>query len=163
MPARGRTDALPPATRCKLEDRTISKLEVKVLSALTDDTQVALSALFARLVESPGHPVVTTRALALERTIIAVRFGGSRSRYLAALRARGAALAVARAIIADQLRRQDIAKRRDAAALLGGDLASTTASMVRCRSGRCAPTAARRGSAAGGAGSRSSLRGRFSY
>ncbi len=105
--------ALPPATRCKLDGRTISKLEVKVLSALTADTQVALSALFARLVESPGHPVATTRVLALERTIIAVRFGGSRSRYLSALRARGAALAVARAIIADQLRRQDIAKRRD--------------------------------------------------
>ena len=51
--------SLPPATRCKLDGRTISKPEVKVLSALTDDTQVALSALFARLVESQGHPVVT--------------------------------------------------------------------------------------------------------
>ena len=105
--------SLPPATRCKLDGRTISKLEVKVLSALTDDTQVALSALFARLVESPGHPVATSRVLALERTIIAVRFGGSRSAYLSALRSRGASLPVARAIIADQLRRQDIAKRRD--------------------------------------------------
>ena len=95
-----------------------------MLSALTDDTQVALSALFARLVESPGHPVATTRVLALERTIIAVRFGGSRSRYLSALRARGASLAVARAIIADQLRRQDIAKRRDVpVAYVGRDLA----------------------------------------
>ena len=105
--------ALPPATRCKLDGRTISKPEVTVLSELTDDTQVALSALFARLVESQGHPVVTSRVLALERTIIAVRFGGSRSAYLSALRARGASLAVARAVIADQLRRQDIAKRRD--------------------------------------------------
>ena len=115
--------ALPPATRCKLDGRTISKLEVKVLSALTDDTQVALSALFARLVESPGHPVATTRVLALERTIIAVRFGGSRSRYLSALRARGASLTVARAVIADQLRRQDIAARRDVQpAFVGRDL-----------------------------------------
>ena len=69
--------ALPPVTRCKLDGRTVSKLEVKVLSALTDDTQVALSVLFARLVESPGHPVATSRVLALEQTIIAVRFGGS--------------------------------------------------------------------------------------
>jgi hypothetical protein len=105
--------SLPPATRCQLDGKTISKLEVKVLSSLTDDSQVALSALFARLVESPGHPVATARVLALEQTIIAVRFGGSRSRYLAALRARGASLPVARAVIADQLRRQDIAKRRD--------------------------------------------------
>ena len=105
---------LPPATRCRLDGRTVSKLEVKTLSALTADTQVALSSLFARLVESPGHPVAESRVLALEETIVAVRFGGSRSRYLAALRARGASLAVARAVIADQLRRQDFARKRDA-------------------------------------------------
>jgi hypothetical protein len=106
--------ALPPATRCRLDGQTISKLEVKTLSALTADTQVALSALFARLVESPGHPVALSRVLALEQTIIAVRFGGSRSRYLSALRARGASLGVGRAVITDQLRRQDIAKKRQA-------------------------------------------------
>ena len=106
--------ALPPATRCRLDGRTIAKLEVKTLSALTADTQVALSALFARLVESPGHPVALSRVLALEQTIVAVRFGGSRSRYLSALRARGASLGVGRAVITDQLRRQDIAKKRQA-------------------------------------------------
>jgi hypothetical protein len=105
---------LPPATRCRLDGRTISKLEVKTLSALTADTQVALSSLFARLVESPGHPVAESRVLALEETIVAVRFAGSRSRYRAALRARGASPAVARAVIADQLRRQDFARKRDA-------------------------------------------------
>jgi hypothetical protein len=105
---------LPPATRCRLDGRTISKLEVKTLSGLTADTQVALSALFARLVELPGHPVSSSRVLALERTIVAVRFGGSRSAYLSALRTRGASLPVGRAIIADQLRRQDIAKKRKA-------------------------------------------------
>ena len=52
----GQIDLLP-ATRCSLDGRTISQLEVKTLSALTADTQVALSSLFARLVESPGHPV----------------------------------------------------------------------------------------------------------
>jgi hypothetical protein len=104
--------SLAPATRCSLDGRTISKLEVKTLSSLTGDTQVALSALFARLVEGPGHPVATSRVLALEETIVAVRFRGSRTAYLAALTARRASLPVARAIIADQLRRQDIAKRR---------------------------------------------------
>ncbi|HEU0304806.1 MAG TPA: hypothetical protein VFR32_09525 [Gaiellaceae bacterium] len=102
--------ALPPATRCRLDGKTIPKLEVKRLAALTGDPQVALSALFARLVE--GHPVDPSRVLALEETIVSVRFGGSRTAYLNALRSRGASLVVARAIIADQLRRQDIAKKR---------------------------------------------------
>ena len=104
--------ALPSATRCSLDGRTIAKVEVKALAALTADTQVALSALFARLVEGPGHPVSTARVLALEQTIVSVRFRGSRAAYLSALRARSASLAVARAVIADQLRRQDIAKKR---------------------------------------------------
>lgn len=104
--------ALPPAMRCSLDGRTVPRIAVKALSSLTGDPQVALSALFARLVEEPGHPVETSRVLALEGTIISVRFGGSRASYLAALRARRASVSLARAIIADQLRRQDIAKQR---------------------------------------------------
>jgi hypothetical protein len=50
--------------------------------------------------------------LAVEQAIISVRFRGSRSSYLSALRAKGASLPVARAVIADQLRRQDIARKR---------------------------------------------------
>jgi hypothetical protein len=104
--------ALPPDTRCRVDGKSISKLGVKALTAVTGDPQVALSALFARLVETPGHPVANARLLAVEQAIIAVRFRGSRTSYLSALRAKGASLPVARAIIADQLRRQDIARKR---------------------------------------------------
>jgi len=104
--------ALPPDLRCRLDGRSISKLGVKALAAVTADPQVALSALFARLVEAPGHPVAESRVLAVEQAIVSVRFGGSRASYLSALRTRGASLPVARAVIADQLRRQDIARKR---------------------------------------------------
>ena len=155
--------ALPPATRCKLDGRTISKLEVKVLSALTADTQVALSALFARLVESPGHPVATTRVLALERTIIAVRFGGSRSRIsVCSACPRGGACRRTR----DHRRPVASGRTSRSGAMCAGPrrprCRSTTASTVRCRSGRCEPTAPRRGSAAGDADLRSCRRDRFS-
>jgi hypothetical protein len=114
--------ALPADTRCRLDGKAIPKVSVKALAGVTGDTQVALSALFARLVESPGHPVANARVLAVEETIVSVRFGGSRTAYLSALRARGASLPVARSIIADQLRRQDIARRREVADPTGGQI-----------------------------------------
>jgi hypothetical protein len=104
--------ALPPDTRCRVDGKSISKLGVKALTAVTGDPQVALSALFARLVETPGHPVDDARVLAVEQTIVSVRFRGSRASYLSAVRAKRASLSVARAIITDQLRRQDIARKR---------------------------------------------------
>jgi hypothetical protein len=114
--------ALPPDARCRLDGRTIPKVAVKALSGVTGDTQVALSALFARLVETPGHPVAESRVLSVEETIVSVRFRGSRTAYLSALRAKGASLTVARAIIADQLRRQDIARKRKVDAPTGGQI-----------------------------------------
>lgn len=114
--------ALPPDTRCRLDGKPIPKVAVKALAGVTGDTQVALSALFARLVESPGHPVANGRVLGVEETIVSVRFGGSRTAYLSALRAGGASLPVARSIIADQLRRQDIAARRKVDAPTGGQI-----------------------------------------
>jgi len=104
--------ALPPDTRCRVDGKSISKLGVKALTAVTGDPQVALSALFARHVETPGHPVADSRVLAVEEAIVSVRFRGSRTSYLSAVRAKGASISVARAIIADQLRRQDIARKR---------------------------------------------------
>jgi hypothetical protein len=46
------------------------------------------------------------KVAAAEKRIVRLRFGGNRSRYLAALRAAGATLGVARAALADELRRQ---------------------------------------------------------
>jgi hypothetical protein len=96
------------SARCGLDGKTISKSSVKTLSALTGDSEVALSALFARLVEGVGHPVSTARVLEIERSIVRERFGGSRTAYESALDARHATVSVSRSIIADELRREDV-------------------------------------------------------
>jgi hypothetical protein len=103
--------ALPSGARCALDGKTVRNDEVASLAAVTRDQDVALSALFGRVVESAGHPVPPERVLEIERSIVAVRFGGSRSSYLAALRVKHASVAIARGVIADEIRRQEIAKR----------------------------------------------------
>lgn len=100
---------LPSGARCSLDGATIGEGAVRRLTALTGDEGVALTALLARLVESRRAAVGTQEVLAAERALIDSRFRGSRAAYLAALRARGATLDVARGVIADQLRRARIA------------------------------------------------------
>jgi hypothetical protein len=102
---------LPGGARCGLDGKTIPKSSVKTLSALTGDSEVALSVLFARLVEGVGHPVSTARVLDIERSIVRERFGGSRAAYESALRARHATVTVSRSIIADELRRDDVGRK----------------------------------------------------
>jgi hypothetical protein len=102
--------SLPGSDRCVLDGVAMKKSEVNALARVTHNTEVALSALFARTIESKGHPVSTARVLALEQSIVDVRFGGRRAAYVAALRARGASVAVARAIVADELRRRAISR-----------------------------------------------------
>lgn len=103
--------ALPRGGRCALDGRTITFSAVRELAAVTGDPEVALAGLFARLVESAGRPVPPAQVAEVERSIVAVRFAGRRGAYLAALRARGATVALAHQVIADQLRRETIARR----------------------------------------------------
>ncbi len=102
--------ALPAGERCSVDGLAIAKSDVSALARVTGDTQVALSALFARTMESAGHPVASARVVALEQSIVDVRFHGRRSAYASALRARRASVTIARAVIADQLRRRAIAR-----------------------------------------------------
>ena len=102
---------LAATERCNLDGTRLKKADVAALAAVTRDSDVALSGLFARTVESAGHPVAASRVLEIERSIVDVRFGGSRASYESALRAKRASVAIARGIIADQLRREDIARR----------------------------------------------------
>ncbi len=100
--------ALSTGVRCTVDGSPIRTSDVAALTAVTGDADVALAALFARTVERPGHPVSTARVLEMEESVITVRFRGNRRAYEAALRARGATVAIAREVIADQLRRQAI-------------------------------------------------------
>ena len=102
--AEGQID-LPAMVRCALGAKAITANAIGELAAVTGDAEVALSALYARLVESSARQPSVAEVLAAERVIIRSRFGGSRAAYLAALRSARATLASARGVLGDELRR----------------------------------------------------------
>jgi hypothetical protein len=96
---------LPGGTYCTVGTRRISTASISRLQTLTGDRQLALTALFARTVESERAPVRATDVLAAEGVVIAQRFRGSAAAYRAALAQAGANVTLARGILADELRR----------------------------------------------------------
>lgn len=103
---------VPAGRQCTLgRSRSISSGALAALQAVTGDREVAFTALLARVSETPYAKVKTQRVLAAERAVIALRFGGSRGAYVAALSRARATVAVARAILADELRRQELQTR----------------------------------------------------
>ncbi len=123
--------ALPPGTRCTLGTATIAKADVGRAAALTGDLGSAATALLERVVLRADEPVDPATVLASERAIVRDRFGGSASRYRAALTAAGVTLADARAIIADRLARDRVKERfrpKPATARQVSDFVSTYAS-----------------------------------
>jgi hypothetical protein len=102
---------LPAPVRCTFGGARILKSDVARAAALTGDRVAAASALLERTVLRAQEPVDAHTVLAAERAIVRDRFGGSRSRYLAALRGAGVTLADARAIVADRLARERVGQR----------------------------------------------------
>lgn len=99
---------MPVGLQCTIAGRRIAAAELAPLQALTGDRELAYSALLERSVESQVAPISTDRVLAAERVVVTTRFAGSASAYLAALHAAHATQAVARGVIADQLRRSQL-------------------------------------------------------
>ena len=95
----------PGGARCIVDGRRLAAGDVSALSRVTGDPSVAFSIVYARAAENVA-PVSAVQVVAAERRIVRLRFGGSRTKYLAALREAGANLAVARAALADELRRR---------------------------------------------------------
>src|SRR3954471_6773202 len=102
---------LPAAVRCTFGDARILKNDVYRASALTGDQASAASALMQRAVLRSEQPIDPQTVLAAERAIVRDRFGGSVSRYRAALAAAHVTLADARAIIGDRLARDRVRQR----------------------------------------------------
>ncbi|MBD0339155.1 MAG: hypothetical protein ICV67_07715 [Thermoleophilia bacterium] len=98
----------PGGARCVTNGRRLSAGEVAALSRVTGDPSVAFSIVYGRAAENITR-VSPAQVATAERRIVRLRFGGSRGRYLAALREAGANLAVARAALADELRRRQVA------------------------------------------------------
>lgn len=104
--AEGQLD-LPGGARCTVNGKAVSAGSIAALTRVTGDPAVAFSIAYARAAEAVS-PVSAVKVAAAEKRIVRLRFGGSRSHYLAALRAAGASVNVARAALADELRRQAI-------------------------------------------------------
>lgn len=102
---------LPAGIRCVYGEAPLTSSSVGAIGRVTKDTEVALTALVVRAVERERTEVATAEILVAEKRIVAARFGGSAAAYRAALTQAGATLAVGRAIIGDELRRQEIVDR----------------------------------------------------
>jgi hypothetical protein len=111
----GQLSVLPPGVECLVGKQTLTDQAIQQLALVTGDSDTAASALFERLVESAAEPVSDSDVLAAERGVILQEFRGSRALYTAALARAHASVAVARGILADQLR-----QARVEATLAGG-------------------------------------------
>jgi hypothetical protein len=96
---------LPGSAQCIVGKQTIGYSAIHALQRLTGDQDVAYSALFERLVESHFARVSRSDVLAAERAVIAEHFDGNAAAYRAALASAGANVTIARAVLADVLRR----------------------------------------------------------
>jgi hypothetical protein len=102
---------LPSAVRCKLGDAALTSRSVSTLQRLTRDWELALTALVVRRIEDEKTDVDTADVLAAEKRLVAARFGGSRAAYNAALIRVRASLSIARGVLGDELRRDEIESR----------------------------------------------------
>jgi hypothetical protein len=109
---RSRTEGqlnLPGTIRCRINGvGSVRWNAIKPLLSLTGDPELAFSDAYARVLEQRAARVIPSDLLAAERSIVAARFSGSRSAYRAALVEAKTSLAVARGVIADELRRARI-------------------------------------------------------
>jgi hypothetical protein len=109
-----RTDGqliIPAGEQCTFADHTIRSGELTTLQRVTGDRDVAFTILLTRLAERGAYALPTKRVLAAERAVIALRFDGDAAAYRQALAAAGATVAVARSVLADELRRLGIESR----------------------------------------------------
>lgn len=114
---------LPSGLRCTIDGvGSVPWSEIRSLVTLSGDPELAFSNAYARTLESSMARVTTAQILAAERSIVVAHFGGSRSAYLAALSSAHASVAVARAVIADELRRKRIEARFSVSAPAGSDV-----------------------------------------
>lgn len=113
---------MPAGTQCVLGKDEVRSNDIGQLSALTGDRESAFTALYERTVEGSLYPISTERVLAAERAVVSFRFGGSRAAYIDALAKRRATVAVARGVIADELRRAEIEARMTVGAPSGRDI-----------------------------------------
>ncbi|HEY6963212.1 MAG TPA: hypothetical protein VI408_15105 [Gaiellaceae bacterium] len=98
----------PAGTVCLLGKTRLLAIDVAALTRLTGDRDVAMSAGLQHAVLADYLPVTGADVAAAERGAILDRFGGSRAAYDAALAKANVTRALARTILADELRREAV-------------------------------------------------------
>jgi hypothetical protein len=101
----------PPGSRCTVYDHPVRWDVAASISRVTQDPQPAFTAAYSRAVASSYAHITTRAVLNAEKAVIALHFHGSRAAYVAALSHDRANLAIARGVIADELRRSQIQSR----------------------------------------------------
>jgi hypothetical protein len=102
---------LSRGVRCEVAGHAITYSGVGRLARVIRDDGVAFSAAYSQAVLAGLVSVKDVDVLAAERAIIRTRFRGSRAAYRRALARGGASQALAREIIADELRQQRMGRR----------------------------------------------------
>lgn len=115
---------LPRGVRCEVGEQSIGYTSVRRLARVIGDGGVAFSAAYSQAVLAGLVNVEQADVLAAERAVIRSRFRGSRAAYRRALARAGADQAVARQIIADELRQQRMGRRFRAPSPSGEQIAA---------------------------------------
>jgi hypothetical protein len=100
----------PASVQCTFGPDRIQRSAVEAASALTHDPTLGFSAVFARVVQRAQVRVTSAQILAAQARIIRTKFRGKRASYLAALKRAGLTAATAQNVIADELRRTELAQ-----------------------------------------------------
>ena len=111
----------PAGARCTVSGKSVEANVIRGLTPVTGDADVAYTSAFARVVASFYQQLKATQVVQAERAVIASRFG-SHGAYRAALARAHATPAVARGVIADELRRALIERRMPASRPSGADV-----------------------------------------
>ena len=101
----------PRGSRCTVDGHPVRWDVAASISRVTQDPQPAFTAAYSRAVASLYARVNTKAVLNAEKAVIGLHFHGSRVVYVAALRHDRANVAIARGVIADELRRARIQAR----------------------------------------------------
>jgi len=99
---------LPAGTVCLLGKATLKATDLAAMTRVTGDRDVAFSAGFQHAVLASAKRADPVAVAAAERGVVVDRFHGARSAYLAALAKARVTPALARTILADELRRREV-------------------------------------------------------
>lgn len=135
---------LPRGVQCSIGGGYVTNAAIGRLARILGDRQAAYTALAARVVARGKVPVSEREIVRAERAVIAYSFGGSVRAYVRAVRRAGASRAMARAVIADELRQAVLAPHLRVRRPTGADVTEwyrTYASVVSARAVEVHPAA----------------------